>query len=91
MSGGHFDYAQHRIEDIADSIDKLVEENDSTEKDEWGNDIGRHYPSDIINQFKETAHTLRRAQAMAQRVDYLVSDDDGEETFRERWANEVPQ
>jgi len=90
MSGGHFDYAQYRIAEIADSIDQLVIDNDSNEKDEWGQVVGNHYPEDIVLKFKEAAHTLRRAQAMAQRVDWLVSGDDGDESFRERWAKEVP-
>ena len=34
MSGGHFEYAQYHIGEIADSIEELVRTNDSTEKDE---------------------------------------------------------
>jgi len=89
MSGGHFEYAQYHIGEIADSIEELVRTNDSTEKDEWGSEIGHHYPDDIIEKFKEAAHTLRRAHAMAQRVDWLVSGDDGEEAFRKRWDAEL--
>ena len=58
------------------------------EKDEWG-DIGHHYPQQIIERFKQAAHTIRQAQEMVQRVDWLVSGDDGEETFLSRWCHEV--
>jgi len=89
MSGGHFDYTQYRIEEIAAEIDKLIKINDSTEKNEWGEDVGYHYPPEIIVRFREAAHTLRQAQEMAQRVDWLVSGDDGEESFMRLWDNEV--
>ena len=89
MSGGHFDYVQFRMEDIATEIEELIYRNDSTEKDDFGEDIGYHYPSEIIKRFKEAAHTIRQAQEMAQRVDWLVSGDDGEESFMTRWYYEV--
>ena len=89
MSGGHFSYAQYRMEDIAEELDRLIDENNSTEKNYWGSDIGFHYPPHIIERFKEAVHTIRQAQEMAQRVDWLVSGDDGEETFMSRWDNEV--
>ena len=89
MSGGHFDYAQFRMEDIAVEIDRLIEKNDSTEKDEYGDDIGYHYPLEIIERFREAAHTIRQAREMAQQIDWLVSGDDGEESFMSRWNDEV--
>ena len=89
MSGGHFDYQQYRIEDIATSIDELIESNDSTEINSYGDELGRHYPPDIIAKFDEARKTLRIAAAMAQRVDWLVSGDDGEDTFRERWSEKL--
>ena len=75
MSGGHFQYQQHRIEDIAVEIDEMIREN--------------NYPPEILAKFREAAHTLRQAAEMAQRVDWLVSGDDGEESFMRRWHKEV--
>lgn len=83
MSGGHFDYIQYRMEDIAVEIDSLISYNEG--------DPDYRYPSKIIERFREAAHTIRRAQEMAQRVDWLVSGDDGEETFLSRWDDEVRQ
>jgi len=37
----------------------------------------------------ETIDILEIAEAMVQRVDWLLSGDDGEESFRSRWAEEV--
>ena len=89
MSGVFFDYAQYRMEDIAAKIDDLISENDSTEKDSFGENVSYHFPPKIIERFRQAAHTIRRAQEMAQRVDWLVSGDDGEESFMSRWDNEV--
>lgn len=91
MSGGHFDYTQFRMEEIADEIDRLVGQNESTEKDSFGEDIAQHYLPEIIERFREAAHTIRQAHEMAQRIDWLVSGDDGEETFLDRWKHEVRQ
>ena len=89
MSGGYFEYAQYRFEDVAAEIDRLISRNNSVVKDEWGNDIGYHFPSGIIERFKEAAHTIRRAEEMVHRIDWLVSEDDGEEEFMSRWDEEV--
>ena len=89
MSGGRFDYVQFRFGEIVESIRSEIANNDSTEKDEWGCDKGRHLPADIIAKFKETADTVERAEKMVTRVDWLLSGDDGENTFRNRWKKEV--
>jgi len=85
MSGGHFDYQQYRLHDIAHMIDELVRGNGVT------NDFNycRNYSAETIAKFKLTSETLRKAAAMAQRVDWLVSGDDSEETFHARWKEEV--
>ena len=89
MSGGYFEYAQWRVGQIADDIDTLIENNDSTDIDDFGCQIGRNYPPEIIEKFREASHWLHRSAEMAQRVDWLVSDDDGPESFLRRWEKEV--
>lgn len=89
MSGGHFEYGQYRIREIAEDIERLVATNDDQTKNEWGDPKGRGYPPEVIEKFKEAAHTLERAADMAQRVDWLVSGDDGEDSFMRRWEKEV--
>lgn len=85
MSGGHFDYNQYRVREIAEDIERLIAENGKKDSDGWGHE----YPQEIIEKFKEAAHTLERAADMAQRVDWLVSGDDGPECFMRRWQTEV--
>ena len=84
MSGGHFDYKQYHISDIVDKIQKVIDENDSDEINSYGDILGRHYPSDIINDFKEGILLLGIAEVYAQRIDWLLSGDDSEDGFRRR-------
>ena len=74
MSGGHFDYMQHRIEEIADRIDKLITED------------GHSFREDTLDKFREAVLTLHRAYAMVHRIDWLVSGDDSEDTFTDLWG-----
>lgn len=89
MSGGHFNYKQHEIRDIAEEIDEIIANNDITEKDRYGDPIGHGYSPEVIERFKEAVLTLRRATVMAQRVDWLVSGDDGPDSFMERWDEDL--
>lgn len=78
MSGGHFDYAQYKIGYIADSIEQLIFD-DSEDED------GR-YTEATISEFRTALRLLRRAEIYAQRIDWLVSGDDGEDTFHKHLA-----
>lgn len=89
MSGGYFNYAQSHIREIADEIQHLIETNLSTEKNEYGETIGRHFPPKVIRKFREAVIVLRRAAIYAQRVDWLVSCDDGPENFLQRLQEEL--
>jgi len=89
MSGGHFDHQQYRLHDIAEEIIELINNNKIEELNEFGYPISLCYPPDIIEKFKETVAYLKRAESMVQRVDWLVSGDDGEDSFRKRWKKEV--
>ena len=89
MSGGHFDYIQFRIEGIAEEIIAIVDENDNTDKNDWGDDVGYHYPVEVVKRFEKAAHTIRRAGAMIHCIDWLLSGDDGEESFLSRWDEDV--
>lgn len=80
MSGGHFDYNQYRIGYIADSIEQLIRNNKT---DEYP------YSDEIIAKFKEGIKALRIAEVYAQRIDWLVSGDDGDESFMKRLAEDL--
>jgi hypothetical protein len=85
MSGGHFDYKQHYIQDIIDEIEDLIKNNNV--EDEWG--YSNDYSDEIIEKFKVGLKILKQAEIYAQRIDWLVSGDDGEETFIERLNDDL--
>jgi hypothetical protein len=89
MSGGHFDYEQYRIEDIARGIEELIASNDDESLNEWGDRRGYGYNPETIEKFKLAVDSLRIAAIMAQRIDWLVCGDDGEENFHRRWDEEL--
>lgn len=77
MSGGHYDYIQYRMEELADKIRR---------------DAKRHDLSlDIQDRFEAAALTVERAAKMVNRIDWLLSDDDGEDSFMRRWEQELPE
>jgi Asp-tRNA(Asn)/Glu-tRNA(Gln) amidotransferase A subunit family amidase len=85
MSGGHFNYDQYRITQMAEDIDTLIRNNDKPDDDGYA----RNYSPETLKKFQEAVDTLKAAHAMVQRVDWLVCGDDGEDTFHERWGKEV--
>ena len=100
MSGGAFEYNQHKIGYIADTIDRQIQNNGREKtKDELKDEGWRDpewyekYPEDkfhykysdeVIEEFKIAVELLRRAEVYAHRIDLLLSGDDGEETFLQR-------
>lgn len=89
MSGGHFSHSEYTLETIADEIQEVIETNKSTRKDCFGYPIGRNYNDDTIAKFKEAVALLRKSKKMVRRIDYLLSGDDGEDSFHSRWWQEI--
>lgn len=89
MSGGAFNYDQYKIDYIADEVEHLIRSNNDSTLNEWGNTRGRFYSAETIAQFKRGLRLLREAAVYAQRIDWLVSSDDSEESFHERLAHDL--
>jgi len=87
MSGGHFNYSYATINYIADEIQVLIDTNNTL--DEYG--YSRGYSAETINEFKSAIALLRKSAIYAQRIDWLVSGDDGEETFHERLKKDLEE
>jgi|TARA_Y100000310_G_C20030429_1_gene511535 hypothetical protein len=79
MSGGRFNYIQHQVDNLATEI----EEESQRLPESYQDDV------EIKKRFAEAVETLRRGAKMAQRIDWLLSDDDGPETFLRRWKEEL--
>ena len=88
MSGGHFDYNQYNIGYIADEIEHLITTNGCKEKNEYGYMYDEYTP-EVIEEFKKGLTVLRQAQIYAQRIDWLVCGDDGEDMFLKRLASDL--
>lgn len=89
MSGGHFNYEQYKISQIADDIDQLVRDNNNQERDEWGDTKGSNFSAETIDEFKKGIEILKQAYVYAQRIDWLISGDDGEDTFHEQLKDDL--
>jgi hypothetical protein len=74
MSGGAFNYNDYHIRGIADQIEEYIRDNNDRPV----------YDAETISRFRETVKLLRRAEVMVHRIDWLVSGDDGEDTFHRR-------
>lgn len=84
MSGGHFEYKQFMLEDVADEIDEMIINNGSDELDAWGYKAHANYSAETIEEFKKAVHHIRMAKLYMHRIDWLVSGDDGEDAFHTR-------
>lgn len=93
MSGGHFNYNQHFINDIADDIEEEIRDNkikpEYVDDERWKWWGSQKYTNDTIKEFKKAVKVLRKAYVYAHRIDWFLSGDDGEETFHERLKEEL--
>ena len=84
MSGGHFNYKQYELGHMADEIEQLILDNGSEEVDEYGDRKSYDYSPETIEAFNYARIALLQAQIYVQRIDWLVSGDDGEDSFHRR-------
>ena len=62
------------------------------ERDENGNEqYFPDYTEETIAEFRKGVELLKRARVYAQRIDWLISGDNGEETFHERLREELEE
>ena len=105
MSGGHFDYWQHHINSIAEEVKDVIVKNmvevpkcehTCWDYDENGNlhDWAKYhycYKPETIEKFKEGYKKLMEAYVYAQRIDWLLSGDDGEDEFLKRLKEDLEE
>jgi hypothetical protein len=105
MSGGYFDYKQWHIQQIAEDVETIIEKNGRKKTNEEIKNEGRYdpdwykkypedlyhyqYPDEVIEKFKEGLVILKEAAIYAQRIDWLLSGDDGEESFHRRLKEDL--
>lgn len=84
MSGGYFEYQQYHIQDI---IEKLEETKVKIENDEEYHQYDRK--EELLQEISNGLNYLNLAQIYTQRLDWLFSGDDGEDSFFERLEEEL--
>jgi len=82
MSGGYFDYKQFELQQIADNIEQIVLENADQDWD-------CRYKHETIEKFNKAINLLREAYVYVQRIDWLISGDDSENTFHNRLKEQL--
>jgi len=86
MSGGFFDYAQFHIGEIADKLQRVIE---AEEESLRNGDTGRGLAERILWDFRDALYILRRAEVYVNRIDWLLSGDDGEVEFDRRLFDDL--
>jgi hypothetical protein len=81
MSGGEFDYIQYRLGDVVERIGYFISNGNG-----WDDEV---YSEDTIERFIEGYMYVSLAAIYMQRIDWLVSGDDGEESFHKRLDEEM--
>jgi hypothetical protein len=104
MSGGHWEYLQYRFTDVADDIRKLIEQNGKEKtqdelkysyvSEEWlekypDDRFHYKYSDEMLEKFKEGLKHIEIAQIYMQRLDWLLSGDDGDESFMSRLEDDL--
>ena len=103
MSGGHFNYDQLRIKSIAEEIEEYLDDM-GKEKDDVNSfgmrDFYDKYPEakynrieskEVQEKMRKAIKSLKVAYIYAQRVDWYLSGDDGEENFLSRLEQELKE
>lgn len=63
---------------------------DSSWYEKYPEDLNHYkYPDAVIEEFKKGVDMLRKAHVYAQRIDWLISGDDGEESFHRRLKEDL--
>ena len=89
MSGGFFNHSQYNLAQISTDIEDEIYYNDSEEVNEYNDKRGNGFSEDTIQEFKLAVWYLKQAMVYTQRIDWLLSGDDGEETFHERLKKDL--
>ncbi len=99
MSGGAFEYSQYKIRDIHEHIQhELDKQGQEKQIEVWQKEYFEKYPEarfeevyreDIQQIFKDGIDILKKAEVYAQRIDWFLSGDDGEDSLVSRLKSDL--
>ena len=79
MSGGTFEYTEHWIKDIVERIEQEIRDNN----------VNPYWSNETIEKLKEGTELLKKAYVYARRIDYLIGEDDSENSFHKRLEDDL--
>jgi len=82
MSGGAFDYQDSRLDDIADTLRTKIA------KCRKGHEY-HDYPERFLNEMISTYRKTKELRVLLQRIDWVLSGDDGVDTYFERIVEDM--
>ena len=88
MSGGYYNY--YNFQEIIDCIEENIQNND-IEPIPQEYFTPNNFKDETIKEFKKGVEYLKIAYIYAKRIDYLLSHDDGEETFHTRLSEDLTE
>ena len=91
MSGGHFNYKQDSLLDMVDDVRFAILINEGKERMSGGNNIGNRFSPETIAEFEKAVKALKTAYVYAQRIYWLLSGDDGEDSFHIRLQTQLKE
>lgn len=77
MSGGHFDYRNYCLNEIADSIELHIHQCRTGFVNEYGSKFSA--PAEVLAKMEEVVNRTRQLERDLHRVDYYISGDYGED------------
>lgn len=104
ISGGKFNYLQFRLPEIYETIQDYIDKNGKELSEEEINNhwfdpeyfekypeekYHHKYSDETIREFKEAIEIIKLAEVYIQRIDWLLSGDDGEESFHKRLKEDL--
>lgn len=97
MSGGYFEFKQYVIDELVDRIERILPredqprdvDTDSYYGDSWTKNMVAECSPETIQELRNAVRALKQAAIYAQRVDWFLSGDDGEESFHKRLKEDL--
>ena len=90
MSGGRFDYVQYRFLEVAEYIEKEIDNNNGeSESNRRDYFEPNNFSEETIAEFKKGVDIIKKAFIYTQRIDCLLSGDYREDEFHKRLKAEL--
>jgi hypothetical protein len=89
VSGGYFDYIQGSLGNTIETLKDLIIDEEAGYQPESICPYLHEFSKETLAEFKKGLEYVNLAKIYLQRIDWLVSDDDGEDSFHERLKDDL--